>query len=243
MGKLFDGRIWCIGGLVIAAVLAVLSVPPLAQDTAYHMFADDRGAAGIPNVCNVLSNAAFLLAGLAGLMRVRQSETVWLWRFFFSMVLLVAVGSGYYHWRPDNATLVWDRLPMTMAFAGLLAAVVGERINLKVGKLLFLPLLAFGAASVGYWHLSEAMGAGDLRLYILVQFLPLVLVPLIVALYQGKDGARRYWGLAGCYVVAKLCEVGDQVLFRTLYMQLSGHTLKHLVAAAGLVLFVLLNKD
>ena len=30
--------------------------------------------------------------------------------------MLTAIGSAYYHWRPTTERLVWDRLPMSMAF-------------------------------------------------------------------------------------------------------------------------------
>src|SRR5207244_12895519 len=87
-------------------------------------------------------------------------------------VVLTGLGSAWYHAAPDNARLVWDRLPMPLVFMGMLSAVVAERIGVAAGLVLLPVFLASGLASIAYWHASEAAGAGDLRPYVLVQFFP-----------------------------------------------------------------------
>lgn len=225
-------------GCALAATLAVLLQAPLAQDPAYHYFADQRALTGIANAGNVLSNAPFLLAGLLGLARLRRTtvnaDLARCLAVFFAGVTLTAFGSAWYHAAPDNASLLWDRLPMTLAFTGLFAAVIVEFVSRTAGRRLLLPLLAAGLASVLYWAGTEAAGAGDLRFYLLVQFLPLVLIPLILALYRRPsflNGALL--GMLGLYALAKAAEEFDASLLAASHGLVSGHTLKHLLAATA----------
>jgi len=148
-------------------------------------------------------------------------------------VALTTLGSSYYHLAPDNARLVWDRLPMAVGFMGLLTALFAERVSLTAAKWLFVPLLAAGAASVGYWHWSELQNAGDLRPYLLVQFGSLLVVVLLLVLYPARYPGTGYLvaGLAA-YAAAKGLEVADRPIFALGHM-VSGHTLKHLAAAGG----------
>ena len=151
---------------------------------------------------------------------------------FFAGVALTAVGSGYYHWAPDNGTLFWDRLPMTLAFMALLASVIGERISRRAGARLLWPLLLAGGLSALYWAVTEQRGAGDLRPYGLVQFGSLVLVPLILLLFPARyTGAAYFWLSFGCYGLAKVFEYFDHGLLRL--TAVSGHTWKHLASAAS----------
>jgi hypothetical protein len=122
---------------------------------------------------------------------------------------------------------------MTVGFAGLLTAVIAERVSRRGARRLFGPLLLLGIASVGYWYWGERAGHGDLRLYVLVQFGSLIAVVMILLLYHKRDHSTGYL-IAGllAYVVAKVCEVEDQSIFALGHL-VSGHTLKHLAAASG----------
>jgi hypothetical protein len=150
---------------------------------------------------------------------------------FFSGILLTAFGSGYYHLAPADLPLVWDRLPMTIGFAGLFAIVVGEFVSLKAARRLLWPMFAAGLASVAYWASTEARGVGDLRPYAIIQFLPMVLAVVILATYRGANVLRGYfWGMIACYVLAKFAEFRDAGIFAAGGI-VSGHSLKHLLAA------------
>jgi hypothetical protein len=168
-------RAWLLAALVGIMVVVTAFVPPVPQDPAYHHFADARPALGVPNFLNVVSNLAFLVVGALGLGFLARdarrgggaafggpAERRPYWPFFTG-VTLTAVGSGYYHWQPDNGALFWDRLPMTLAFMALLASVIGERISGRVGARLLWPLLLVGGLSALYWHVTEQRGAGTLR--------------------------------------------------------------------------------
>jgi predicted membrane channel-forming protein YqfA (hemolysin III family) len=231
-------------GAIAGVAVALLLYGPIPQDPVYHHFADRRPLFGVPNGLNVLSNASFALVGALGLavvLRRRLTAPVafadrrerWFYVVFFVGVGLTAVGSAYYHLAPDNARLVWDRVPITLAFMAMVAAVVAERIDVWLGLRLLAPLLALGLASVLYWHATEQRGAGDLRLYVLVQFVPLLVVPLLLALYDGRyTRGGDILSVVAVYGVAKLFELGDGVVFGLGHV-VSGHTLKHLTAAGA----------
>jgi hypothetical protein len=232
-------------GLAVTASLVVVFVrPPLAQDPAYHVMADQRTLLGIPNCLNVLSNLPFAAVGLLGLVVVFRREAGgpamfhdrwerWPYAALFAGTALTAFGSTYYHLAPGNGRLVWDRLPMTLGFMGLLTAVITERLSPQVGRKVFAPLLVLGAGSVLYWYWGELRGTGDLRLYILVQFGSLLVVVLLMILYPARyPGAGYVFAGLAVYAVAKWLEFADQRIFAVGQI-VSGHTLKHLAAAAA----------
>lgn len=237
-----------VGGILAAAVLAVIAAllaPPVAQDPAYHDFADQRRIWGIPNFWNVVSNLPFFVVGAGGVFLVLRRNldggledlrTAYL--IFFLGVSLVTFGSGYYHLAPSNQSLAWDRLPMTLGFMAFFAAVVGESISLRAGVRLLWPLLATGILSVAYWHYSELQQAGDLRPYVLVQFLPLLLTPLILLIFRSPWTSNAWiWAALAAYLLSKAAEVADAALFDALGV-ISGHSIKHLVAALGALAFL-----
>lgn len=217
--------------LVMAALLAVaFALPPIAQDPAYHAFADSRAMFGIPNALDVLSNAAFLVIGIMGLAFVGSARPPGArasWLVFFGGVTLVAFGSAYYHWAPGDAPLVWDRLPITISFMALSAAVVSEHADAALERFLLPAALAIGVVSVAWWRYS-----GDLRLYVWVQFAPLAGLLVLLALSPGRYGGRAFLIAAFvCYVCAKVAELLDPRIFAATSGIVSGHTLKHLLAA------------
>jgi hypothetical protein len=159
---------------------------------------------------------------------------VWPYLTLFLGSTLTAFGSAYYHLGPTNQTLVWDRLPMTVAFMGLLSAVIGERVGRRAAQLLLGPLILFGFASVFYWIATEQVGRGDLRLYLLVQYGSLALIVLLLLLYPARWSHSRYlWIGLAAYAVAKLMDRTDHQVFAIGHV-ISGHTLKHLAAAGAI---------
>jgi hypothetical protein len=223
------------GLLMIGLVIA----PPILQDPAYHAFADGRTLLGIPNFWNVISNLPFLLAAVYGawILRVKGIAFTEAWeRTAYWLVLVgtaaVSVGSSYYHLHPDNGTLFWDRLPMTVVFMSLVATTIGERVSMKAGKLLLIPLLLFGVTSVLCWQIS-----GDLRLYVLVQFGSILAMALMVALmparYDGADAVR--WTVV-LYGIAKLAELFDHQIATVIAT--GGHPWKHLAAACAIGVYI-----
>ena len=233
------GAIGLIGGLAALAAAAAWLIPPIPQNPAYHRLADSRAWLGIPNALNVLSNAGFLLIGALGLAFVlgsggrafREPGERWPYVVFFGGLLLTGVGSAYYHWEPGNARLAWDRLPLAITLMGLLAATIAERIGVKAARWLLGPLVAIAVGSVVYWHWTEQQGAGDLRPYALVQFYPIVAVPLMLWwLAPRYTRGGDLLAAAATYAAAKGPELLDGWILSATRV-VSGHTLKHLLAA------------
>jgi hypothetical protein len=229
-------RIRFLIGVTAAGFLAAAAWPPIPQDPTYHNFADRRTLAHVPYALNVLSNVGFLLAGAWAFIRTARSPLVgWergaCWIFAAGLVL-TGLGSAWYHWVPSNATLVWDRLPLSALFPTVLAVAIGDRVSRAAGGALLPPLVVGAVASVLYWQRFD-----DLRPYALAQFLPMLLIPLMLVLFPGRrPTAPLIWGVV-IYAVGKVAEVGDGRIF-ALGGIVSGHTIKHLLAAAAAVLIV-----
>jgi hypothetical protein len=226
--------------IVLTAIIALIAVGPIRQFPDYHHFADQRAWLGIPNAADVLSNLPFALVGAWGWLRLRRRRSdaaiaaAWPgYRLFLLALLLTAIGSAFYHWAPSDGRLVWDRIPIALASAGLLAGVRADVDAEFPGARVAMILALFGVASVLWWYASGTQGQGDLRPYLLLQALPLVLVPLWQAIYRAPRADRIAFAAAiALYVAAKACELFDHPLLTHLHW-ISGHTLKHLLAAAG----------
>lgn len=247
-----DSRLKIVITLIVAAVIAAFSFTPIAQDPAYHRFADQRSVFGISHFFNVMTNLPFIFIGIIGIRLVlTKPEAVAdalsvlkpLYIVFFTGVFLTGFGSSYYHFHPDNQTLVWDRLPMTIAFMALFSAIVGEYISKRGALRMILPLLLLGLISVIYWHVTESNGHGDLRLYALVQFLPIILIPVILWLYPPVAKLNNaVWGMIAAYAVSKIAEFYDAGIYHLLGL-LSGHSIKHLFAAFGVLIIYWALRD
>lgn len=236
------GRAAVLIAVTLAVVLVLSLQAPIPQPLDYHQFADTRSWLGIANTLDVLSNLPFALVGIAGIaLCVRHpGRAARQLRVVFLGVFLTAFGSAYYHWAPDNQSLFWDRLPMSVAFTAFLVFLLTERVSQGCRHLLW-PLVILGALSVVYWLWTESLGRGDLRPYLVVQFLPLLLLPLILMLFP-KPGENRYFvALLLCYLLAKLCEWQDAALLEWLAV-MSGHSLKHLLAGLGTFFLLLIAR-
>ena len=229
------GLSWNARVSILVAVAAIslaglfLLVPAIPQDQTFHDFADQRTLYEIDHFWNVASNFPFFVIGLMGL-RLPGPLTQ---RIFFLSIFLVGFGSSYYHMRPSDPPLMWDRLPITLGFMAILANLIEERVSEKAGRALLFPLLALGIVSLVVWRMTD-----DLRLYGWVVFFPILVLPLLFWLFPPKyTGTANWFVAAGCYAASKLTEVLDwQIMaFGSI---VSGHTLKHLfVAAAAYVLY------
>ena len=215
---------------------------PMAQNPAYHDFADHRQFFDVPNLFDVASNLPFLIIGIAGIALVVSqgkpplSES---WLMFFIGSVATFFGSSYYHLAPSNETLVWDRLPMTVAFMAMFVALVHEHMGERLDRFLLVPAILLGLASAVWWHVTD-----DLRLYFWVQFTPMVCIPVLLTLFPGRYTHRGdlLYGL-GLYGLAKFAEIWDRQIFALTGNTVSGHSLKHMFAAGALlVVFFMLRR-
>jgi len=223
-------RYFLLAAVAIGSLALVFSLPPFDRDFQYRAFADRRVFFGIPNFWDVASNIPFLLVGIAGLKSclgydLRNGKLAW--SVLFAGVAFVSVGSSYYHWDPEDATLLWDRLPMAIAFMGLFVALLGEYVSVRLAHILLVPMLLLGLSSVLYWR-----SFGDPRLYFWVQLIPLLTVPAVIVLFRARYTRRSLLLAAlGWYALAKVSELYDREIFAFTGNLFSGHSFKHVLAA------------
>lgn len=232
--------------LLLTALLSGVAMlhGPIAQLANYHDFADQKTVLGIPHFADVLSNLGFALVAMWGgaqLAPARRHVGIrngWAgYRLFLIGLFFTAIGSSYYHLAPDNAHLVWDRLPIALACAGLLAGVWGD-VRKKNSAMLSALLAIVAVFSVAWWYFTEQIGAGDLRPYLLLQALPIVLIPLWQWIHGAPRSERWAFGAALLlYVIAKFAELNDHEIAAVLGL-LTGHTLKHLLASVATAVIV-----
>jgi hypothetical protein len=227
------------GGLLGLAVLllglACLG-PALPAGTHQHAFADQRALWGIPCALDVLSNLPFAAAGLWGLRLLRRVERPAMdtasrvfAALFFAGLVCTAVGSGLYHGVPDDAGLLWDRLGMVLPFAGLLGLAAGGRVSARAGWAAAGTVLLAGPAAVLWWSTT-----GNLLPWAVVQ-LGGMLVVLALALLPRRAGTLpvHLGAVIAMYALAKLFEAADHAVFGATAQWVSGHSLKHVLAAGA----------
>lgn len=228
-----------IAAALLLLLAGLLSQAPIAQFPDYHDLADQRRLLGIPHFWNVASNLPFLVVGAMGLalLRRRPAGASAAWAALFGGTVLVFFGSAYYHLDPRDATLVWDRLPIGLAFMGFFAALIAEHSRVDARRIL-LPLILVSIGAVYWWRFT-----GDLSIWAWVQLAPMLAVVLALVLLPGRYTHRRYMAYALVfYAAAKLLELGDRQLMAWSAGALSGHSLKHLAAAAGVLCFYVMLK-
>jgi hypothetical protein len=231
---------------LVAAVTATVCVAlamarPIPQDQAYHLFADQRSLFGIVNFADVLSNAAFLLVGVTGLWATnrayRNGGLGSVFEFaafvlFFAFVVAVSAGSAYYHLQPDDHRLLWDRLPIALAFMTLFALILSDRLDLGADSrgVVMAGLLVTAVLSLVYWRAS-----GDLRLYIGVQLVPIAVLPVLCLLFPRSTHVdnRTVWWMLALYIIGKVLELYDRDIYAVTAGAFGGHAGKHLLAAVA----------
>jgi hypothetical protein len=223
--------------LLAAAVLLVLVAwlaPGVTQPEGYHQFADRRALGGIPHALNVLSNIPFAIGGAWGLLVLWRTPRAallpverWMAAVFFAGLVLTSFCSGWYHWMPADAGLALDRLGMAVAFAGLLGLAAADRISARAGLAAGVLLLLLGPLAVAAFATT-----GNVLPWALLQFGGMALV-LLLLLRRPVPGAMGVpiGAVLFFYALAKVFELLDLPIYTWTGGVLSGHSLKHLVAA------------
>ena len=233
--------------ITVACLAAAALLPAMPQPLSYHAFADCRALFGIANFLNVISNLPFLVAGAWGIWLIFRGDGQFLdareqlaYLVFFLGAFLTCFGSAYYHAAPDNVRLVWDRLPMTLGFAGLVAAAIAERVDLRLGLRSLWPLLALGVFTVLFWYGTERAGAGNVMPYGVYQGWSILIIVLVLLWFPARrysHGSLLGWA-AVWYGLAKVFETFDLQIYRLLGGTVSGHSIKHVVAAIAVFAIV-----
>lgn len=225
--------------LLIISTAGLFIISPITQNPAYHHFADQRILCGVPHPGDVLSNLGFILAGIAVFWQARKQSPLYefqqfLFYFFCLSCVALGFGSAYYHWNPNNTTLIWDRMTMVFGFSVIfMDALIRYRVSsLKMVASKFSVCFFLFCGSVLYWQFSNR-----LEPYVLVQFFTLLLVLVLSVLnFKNTRGTALFY-FVGVYAIAKILEYYDVQVWILLHETVSGHTLKHLAYAVALYLF------
>jgi hypothetical protein len=227
-----------IGLLVVLGAIFLWTWPqlPISDPPSYFNFSDTRSFGSFPNACNVISNLAFLLIGIIGIKKILKNikaGSVEFVEFGFALAVgsvLTCFGSMYFHWSPSSATLVWDRLPMTIGFAAINGLVIADRIDQKLGRVSLIGLILLGLFSIVGYNQSWL----TLKPYIAVQFGTLLFLALAILLLRvSRISNSIWWSTIGLYVIAKVFELADDHVFDITGV-ISGHTLKHFFAGLSI---------
>ena len=228
-----------LSGLIILLILAIF-LPSIQQNQNYHNFADQRVLFGVNNAFDTLSNLAFIIVGALGLfnfynnqyIKISNSFSVILNLFFIS-IILTGLGSSFYHLSPNDFTLVFDRLVLTLVFTFVLAMVASIRISERSGFHTLAELVILGPFTVLIWNYN-----GNLTPYIILQYGGVVIVILTLILTKASKPSPCFTSLIILYGFAKITEFYDEKIFTLSENVISGHTLKHLISAIAVIVFI-----
>ena len=228
-----------LASLIILLLLAIF-LPAIAQNQNYHNFIDQRTFFGIKNTSNTLSNLAFIMVGLWGLInfyknkyiKISNSFSVLL-NLFFITIILTGLGSSYYHLSPKDFTLVFDRLALSLTFAVILAMLASIRISERSGFHTLAELIILAPLSVLLWNYN-----GNLTPYAVLQFGGIIIIVLTLLLTKAQKQSPCFASLIILYGFAKVAEFYDVEIFNLSQNLISGHTLKHLIGALAVLIFI-----
>jgi hypothetical protein len=225
--------------LIILLLLAIF-LPPLAQNQNYHNFSDQRTLFGVKNALDTLSNLAFIIVGLWGLINFYKNKYIKisndfsvLLNLFFVSIILTGLGSFYYHLNPNGFTLVFDRLALSLVFAVVLAMLAAIRISERLGFHTLAEMIILAPLSVLLWNYNE-----NLTPYAVLQFGGIVIIVLTLLLTKAQKQSPCFASLIILYGFAKVAEFYDAQIFSLTQNLISGHSLKHIIAALAIVLFI-----
>uniref|UniRef100_A0ACD5VGJ9 Uncharacterized protein n=1 Tax=Avena sativa TaxID=4498 RepID=A0ACD5VGJ9_AVESA len=235
------------GGAVLASALLLVATPRLRHSPALHLFADMRNLLGVPNTLNVLTAYPLLLAGVPGLVLclfgsgcfgISLKWEALGWFLFYAGNVGAAFGSAYYHLKPDDDRLIWDRLPMMMSASSLLSILVIERVDERAGLSCLISLLSLLLVSTAFERVLD-----DMRLWVVLNLVPCVVIPAMIFLFPPKYTHSRFWFLAtGFYLLARFEGLADRKVYSVNRYFISGHSLEHLCfAMVTLILTVMLS--
>jgi hypothetical protein len=229
-----------LGSVLLFAIGTALQlVWPLAQPASYHHFADERSIGSLHNASDVLSNLVILVAGLLNLgwaVRYSSRQPAQFPGMLVAALglILTSFGSAYYHETPTDATLVWDRFPMTIVFAGILAMLWTSVTGQRVGWVQMLILVAMSVGTVGYWLAFDSLWP-----YAILQFGGLAVI-VGMTLVRKVDALFAWWAVIVFYAIAKVFETFDWQIWTLSDHLVAGHALKHVASGfAGAALLLI----
>lgn len=222
-----------LAAMAAALVTGLLAWGPVPLG-AFDQHADRRPWLGLPNAFNVLASLPLLAVACWGLQVTRNSG--WprplrrAWTAFHACAAGAAVLGALYHLNPGLVTWLPATTAMCAGFAMLAAGALAERVHERLAS-------PAALATVGCAVLLAALtvginGARDVRPFLLIEALPVLLLPAGALSLPGAHTRSGDWivMLAG-YAAAKLADLSDARLYAATGW-ISGHALMHLLLTA-----------
>ncbi|CAJ1973535.1 unnamed protein product [Sphenostylis stenocarpa] len=223
------------GATLLCCMFLFFFTPAIPRSPKHHQFVDMRNLLGVPNTLNVITNFPFLVVGVLGLVlaieggffNISSRGEVWTWALFYAGIAGVAFGSAYYHLKPDDHRVLWDTLPMMVAFSSLFSCLVVERFGQRTGLCCVFALIVAAFLCVVYERIYN-----DIRFCVTFQLILPLAIPVIAVMYRSKYTHSRYWFLStGIYLLAKFEGITDKKIYHVNNYIISGHSLEHLCLA------------
>jgi hypothetical protein len=231
---------------LLVFIIAAISYGPISQPQEYHDFADDREFLSIPNALDVMSNLVIIYPGIVGLALVHErrknsqlsDDEVSIHITLFSGMILTFAGSVWFHLDPNDSTMLWDRLGMSVVIGSCISLLIHDMYDRGLAGKVHLPIVVLSLISVLWWPVFD-----DLRFYFIVKHHPFILFPILLfygnRIYDKVSG--YYWGLS-MFILATVFEFTDLQIFEITGF-ISGHTLKHIFAGIGLWFVMAMIRD
>ncbi|CAN6865544.1 unnamed protein product [Brassica oleracea] len=234
-----------VGSLFICWLILMFFTPKVPLHSfRHHVFADKRNFMGVPNTLNVMTNFPFLIIGVLGFVlclggsffNISLKGEIWGWTLFYASISSLAFGSAYYHLKPDDNRIVWDTLPILIAYSSLFSSFLVERAGERVGLSCLVLLLFISVLSVAYARVFN-----DLRLCLTFQLIPCLAIPVMTVLLPPKYTHSRFWLLAtAAHAVSKIEGLADSKIYNFNGYTISGHSLGHLCSALAMLLLTVM---
>lgn len=226
-----------LAALTLAALVGLLAWGPVPLDAGTHRYADQRDWLGLPNAGNVLANLPLLLVALWGWhatlasgwpARLRRA-----WAGFHACAVGGSAIAAIYHVAPTATGYVLAQMAMSAAFVLLTLGMLAERVHAGIGgRPVATTATLVGAATLAALASgSVGDGAVDLRPFLLLQLIPVLLIPAGALSLPGAHTRPSDWLLMlVAYVAAQAFDVADAAIHAATGW-IGGHALMHLALA------------
>ena len=229
------GALMMLAAMSLAVGVGLLAWGPIPVDAASHRYADDRAWLGIPNALNVVVNLPLFWLGVWGWCATRSNG--WPrplrvpWQGFHLLAMTVALTSALYHAAPSDTLFVVSHVGQASAFAMLTLGMLAELVDARFGSsaACVSAAAAVALAGAGIVYAGRLDGAIDMRPLVLVELVPVLLIPAGALSLRGQHTTASNWLVVlMLYASAKLFDLGDAAILRLTAGLISGHSLMHL---------------
>jgi hypothetical protein len=222
-----------VSSLLLAGI-ALLAWGPLPLGAHAHEYADGRTWLGVPNAANVLVNLPLFWLAVWGWCVTRLSA--WPralrlpWQGFHLWVMVTSLASAMYHAAPTDALLVVSRTCQACAFGLLILGLLAERVSPRFGSggaCVAASVVVLLAGLMIVYSGRQAHGGVDLRPLVLLELVPIILIPVALLRLASDQGRLAGWLLAlAVYAAARVAGLADTSIF-SVTGWVSGHTVMH----------------